>query len=278
MIDQIQIVLVLFNTKLSDCISYLSLTNSLKKINAKAELYIYDNSPSAQTVPKSRIWNIYYYHDATNPGISVAYNTAAKFAEERCKKWLFFIDQDTFFDVSYLELLIKKMNQHPDIHIFFPIMSTSDGRIVSPVKFVFMRGYYIDDLKIGRLPLKKLAIINSGLCVSIDAFLKVGGYNENIKLDFSDHYFISKLKLYYSSCYAVSDKVTHELSSFVDPPLKVISRFKYYCNGARNFMSRRNFYSIMIVSFLRCIKLSFKYWDYRFLLIYFQYFLFGKAI
>lgn len=274
MINNILFVIVLYKVKLEKSSSYVSLTECLKHTGKKGNLYVYDNTPVQQEIDYlNPYWNIEYIHDSNNSGISIAYNRAARYAESCDKKWLLFADQDTNFGKYYLKELVDKIECNLNINIFCPILETKNGVIVSPSRLVFMRGCPIKNLKTGIFPLKNISIINSGLCVSLDAFSKAGGYNENIKLDFSDHYFVSKLSKHNSHFCIVADNIQQDLSTFSDSHVKVVNRFRFYCNGAKYFLGKNNLFSLPIACTLRMLKLTYKYKDIRFFFIFCFYFI-----
>ncbi|MDB4902490.1 MAG: hypothetical protein JWQ63_1771 [Mucilaginibacter sp.] len=246
--EDVLAVLVLYKTKLSDSISFTSLTKSLQIIDRKIDLLVYDNFPKYNNNERLNgyiNWNITYYGDEDNSGVSKAYNTAASMALEKNKKWLLLLDQDTDFPIQTINEYITAINAYPKEKLFVPIMLTVDGNIISPGHLKFGRGFYSKNvkqnfysknLKSGINNLKEYSCINCGMCIDLMAFNENNGYNELIKLDFSDHDFVRRFKTHTNTFVVIDLKVKHFLSTVMKNSFhsdKV--RFKYYLDGASHF-------------------------------------------
>lgn len=232
------VVLVLYKTKLNDSKTFESLSQSLKVNNIKLELVVYDNSPefNRDTLFEYPNWHITYIHDASNSGVSKAYNTAAEVAVNLKKKWLLLLDQDTDFPTNTIISYLFAIEMYQDGKLFVPVMKINSGAIISPCYFKYMRGISIKHIDTGRNDLDKYSVINSGMCIEIDAFRKNKGYNELIMLDFADHDFIRRFKKQLTNKFIVIDLiVTHQLSSTYKNSLQSdLNRFDYYLSGGKN--------------------------------------------
>ena len=184
--------IVIYNKKISDL-------TILKKIpNKNIDIFIYDNSKLPQEIPTFENVNIYYEHDANNSGVSRAYNQAYKKAKELNKTLLLVLDQDSSFELSFIELYMKMYKEYKNDYIYAPIVCDEKktkiyspaflnnfvGKVQSFEKFVYEERYSLVDG----------SVINSGLMIPLEMFEKIGGYNEKLRLDFSDIYFIEKYK------------------------------------------------------------------------------------
>ncbi len=258
--DSILFVIVLYKCKLSDSLTYLSMLNSLTNLGFNPDILIYDNSPDIQDAPlnNQEKLNIIYVADKLNGGVSKAYNYAATIAGRK-KKWLLLFDQDTFFPTDFIQVYIKAIQKNPTEKLFAPVMLTDNDKIISPCVFKLKRGFYGKDKEPGIYSLKNRSLINCGLCINLLSFRNIGGYNEKIKLDFSDHDFVSRFNTQISDRFVLIDlKVKHQLSTALKNTLTAdIVRFDYYLEGASQFSSSFGEATILnINALLRALKLG----------------------
>jgi len=266
-IADIQAVIVLYKTGLIESSTYQSLTESLmaNKGTFKLSLLVYDNSPLPATDQnfKSDIWDITYFHDAENSGVSKAYNKGADVGLTQGKKWLLVLDQDTVFPLNSIVTYVSAINNphYQDINLFCPVL-VSEGAIISPCRLVFYKGVALKKTpKAGKFKLEDLKPINSGLMVNLLSFRSIGGYNENIKLDFSDFEFIERFSAKCSEGVILDLSCGHGLSAHkVENLNSTLVRFGYYIAGAREM--KKNISSpirIEILLWLRASKLTYTY-------------------
>ncbi len=273
--DDFVIVLVLYRTVLEDCNSFKTLVGT-SRMDKKIDLLVYDNSPEVQERPldfELQGFKVRYISDTGNPGIGKAYNTAIRFAKERSKKWILFLDQDTQIAPGMLQLYLDTINIKREIQIFATTLFGNDGRLISPSKYRFKRGFRLENIPKGKAFLKKIRPINSLLLLSAEVFETVGDYNEEIKLDFSDHEFLGRVEKHYREMYVVPADNRHSLSSSDDHDLQSIkSRFIIFCKGAHvaggsGFISGMQYF---IVCLLRALKLGIKFRALFFLKVVFK--------
>lgn len=121
--------------------------------------------------------------------------------------------------------------------------------------------------------LEKKLILYSGIVVSTEAFYVSGGFNDKIKLDFMDCYFSENYRKTYTVFYLLDLKCKHDLSSTETNVNKVLTRFGYYCEGAKYFASSKlNYTLLLFICLIRAIKLSFRFRNNKFLTIVFNVF------
>lgn len=269
-ISDIAIIIVVYNTSILECNTFKSLNNIELESNKKLNIIIYDNSPEKQTVKDTgHISIISYFHDRNNSGISIAYNLSAKTADNMNFKYLLFFDQDTTLPKYAMNSYLNAINLYIHIPLYAPILQ-SHGKIISPAKYKFKRGSLPGKLTIGINSLKYLSPLNSGICVSINIFKDVGGYNELIPLDYSDFEFISRIKTKISSFIIVDITLGHKLSSFEIQTFEIaLFRFKTLCTGLfRSNKGPLNLFFSYIVALRRCINLIYIYRDCKFLTVF----------
>lgn len=248
--------------------SIVSLSHSLESSGNELDLMIYDNSPIFQDVsrPIKGISHIFYHHNPSNPGVSTAYNEAARIARESGKKWLLFLDQDTLFPVPAIKIYAEAMTSNPGINMFAPSL-INQGYLCSPCVFWGGIGYRLSKIVTGIMSLKRRSVLNSGLLVSLEAFDTIGGFDERIQLDFSDHDFCRRFSERYGEAFILDMECEHGFSDQEKMSLEnALTRFGFFCRGAR-YSSRSffNYFTYSLVVLLRFGVLSLRYRTWRFL-------------
>jgi hypothetical protein len=112
------------------------------------------------------------------------------------------------------------------------------------------------------------------MCIKLEAFNKNNGYNELIKLDFSDHDFIKRFKKSIGDRFIVINlKVYHKLSSVTRNSFESdMVRFDYYLEGAKHIWSspgERIF--LKLHACLRSVKLFLIHQNFGFLIKLFKW-------
>jgi GT2 family glycosyltransferase len=264
MIDQIIAVVVIYNAKIEESKTLISLAKSLALNSKTMDLIVYDNSlqPCFENSSSFVVgfFNIHYVHDPSNPGVSKAYNFSAHYAQKLKKRWILLLDQDTIFPIDAISSYISGIQSHPDIKLFTPILKLSDDTIISPSNYRFKRGFALKNISPGLHSLKNISPLNSGMLINIDAFTSVGGYNEKVKLDFSDFQFIERFKKWFDQFYVLNVICLHDFSNEETSSVKLNNRFRFYCEGAKN-SERGSFgdrFIYFMVVLLRATKLVYR--------------------
>ncbi len=273
--NDLMLIIVIYNTKISD----LYLINK-KNNNANIDVFIYDNSMQEQIVPEIDGINCYYIHDKKNAGVSKGYNVGIEKAKELNKKYVILLDQDSNISCSDFEKYTLMYNKYGDDYLYTPIMYHKDkiyspgcinyfaGKVQDLNKFMYREVYSLEDK----------SLINSGLLIPLKIIDLIGNFNENIKLDFSDFYFIEKYKKFNTNVILLNLYVKHSLSGDKSNNyLKEMSRYKYYCNGAKYFnISSGNFRLFAV--FRRMLRLIVKYKSVKPIYIFAFYFIGSKRV
>jgi rhamnosyltransferase len=264
------ICIVLYKQALKSSVSFHSLLQTVNK-TIHTSILVYDNSETSQTAEikhqqtATPYLDIHYIHDASNPGVSKAYNTAAVLAAKAKKKWLLFLDQDTTLHQDFFPEALQQINQHPNICLFCPIVQYNNI-ILSPSRFMLGRSFILPSIIPGIHKAKAYSLINSGLIIQLAAFQQIGGYDEDFKMDYSDHYFIKQFKSHYSTFFVLNCVNQHQLSSFSDTdPAKVLSRYAAYIVSTRLFAAKAKSWLALWWAFLRGLKLTVQYKKLSFL-------------
>ncbi|MCX9026379.1 MAG: glycosyltransferase [Candidatus Methanoperedens sp.] len=272
--------MVLYETRLEHCESFLSLSKNLKNSGSKMDIIVYDNSPKPVYEKEARFenWIIHYIHDRSNPGVSKAYNEGFKIGKELNKKWLLLLDQDTTFPQDALAKYFDAMNSYKNSVLFAPVLMLND-KIYSPSGYYLKRGFHLKSINAGFNSIKNRTLLNSGMCISLAAFEKIGGFNEKIKLYFSDYNFIDKYRRHFVSFIVVDTICEHKMFTIENKNAEsLLNRFMYYCEGARNSSENYTDFSLYFsFAFLRAIKLSITFKTFGFIKIFYIHFLKNKG-
>lgn len=262
-------VIVLYN-----CIYKYSKTyTSFLRYVDEEDVFVFDNSKQKQFIDDE----CHYVHCPENKGLSYAYNQAALYAREKGYDWMLILDQDTTFPIGANDAYNKAVETYSDIVLFAPKHKISSGKYMSPVPFKYKRGCLQNEVPQGVVELLPYAPINSGILVRLEAFEMVGGYEEGVKLDFSDICFVEKLSKHYKEFYVLDFCCEQDFSEEVIDIDSLKRRFSIYCECASNypkysFFDRLSFFYIVT---RHCIKLLLKTKRLSFVKLYFRRFLFS---
>lgn len=250
--NQILICLVIYNEVINNTKAYKSLV--IHNVN---NTFIYDNSTDI-LLNKNSSTSKGYFHDSYNSGLSKAYNFAAKYAKDKGYKWILLTDQDTFFPENAIEIYYNAIENNPDIKLFLPRVKIGNGGFMSPVKSIHYFSKIAMQCPLGIINPEKYSIINSGLCINIDAFFKVGGYNEKVWLDFADIQFIERFANKYDKAYVLDLECIQSFSNEEQDISQKINRYKLFCNSIKHYESTNRFnkFWIFCIVLKRALSLS----------------------
>ena len=273
-IESLLIIIVVYNKALEDCESFQSLLQMTEK-DSDLNLYVYDNSKLPQKIRVTEGVSILYNHDSNNSGVSIAYNLGARYAEKTHKKWILLLDQDTTLPKRILNSYQEALQKNPSLKLFAPMLMLQNGKIFSPCIYKFKRGFHPKEVTSGVHSLYKLAPVNSGMLINLNAFLEVGGYNNKVKLDFSDFQFIERFRRKYSTFYVLDIQCLQDFSNDEVSYTSQLNRFIYYSNGARNIDKLNILDKIQYgaVVFLRAFRLTTKYKKLGFISVFIKSYL-----
>lgn len=267
-ISKILYVIVTYKEKYYECNSYISLKKSFLKSSLNDEelnIYIADNTdlegwycdknPNENTQIKIN------YCKYSNPGLSYAYNRGAEFARENGFSWVVLLDQDTILPVDFYEKYYQGTQSNQDIKIKVPITMINRSKILSPSRYIGYRSYLYKYFEKGRKKLKGHSCINTGMLIDTDFFKKVGGYNEEIKLDFTDHDFIYKCQRFIEEFEVMDVELQQDFSSVTNTKEQAIKRYYLYLRDLDAFSKgKRDKFSLFInADLLRLVKLTIQY-------------------
>lgn len=266
-------VIVIYNELIDDSDSLNSLDKAYTS-NNKLDVLVYDNSKTSQKVENTKFtnFNFIYHHNPNNPGIGVAYNLGGEIALKRSKIWLLLLDQDTNFATDFFDKMNDASLENPEIKLFAPILKLSNNTILSPCSFKFFHGSHLKQISPGINALSNNQPVNSGIMLRLEAFVKAGGYNEKVKLDYSDHQFIERFKKTEKYYYVINSVGEQNYSGLENDLDKILLRFKYYCSGMLNFETNTSYDSFLLRFFfvLKLVKNTVKHKTLNFFKVYFS--------
>lgn len=241
------------------------------------DIYIYDNSPVSTDDWCNYPGHIEYVHDPLNSGLSIAYNKAAEYAKRHNFKWLMLLDQDTSFPAGAMDLYFKAIEDYPQVQMYAPKHKIPDGRYISPTKYFLKTSYPVRKVKEGLISFNQACPINSGIMLSVVSFLNVGGYDEEVTLDFSDIRFIEKYKKYYRNFCCVNVVCLQNYSVNEKNFDKLMSRYKIFLKCAKSCKREKlgDAFGYFFTTFKRTIRLTVNTRKMAFLNTYYQEYLLG---
>lgn len=259
MINKILAIVVVYNKTIIQSDSIMSLNNDLMQLEQKLDVYIYDNSLAPTDLPElERINFVCYNHDSSNAGVSRAYNEGVKYASSIGKEWVLLLDQDTKFEKGAIECYIQSLEAYPEIKLFCPLILLENSIIFSPFRRKLKRGVSLRHVNFVKYDLKKFSPVNSGMLINIGSFIECGGYNDAVKLDFSDLEFIERFSKKNGSFLLIRTKAIQDFSNNETNVDSLNRRFLFFCQGARNCEKRTLLDKIeyLIVVFVRATMLT----------------------
>lgn len=275
--------IVIYNVKIKESVAYQSLIETIDSSKATPTIAIFDNSTEKEFIlnnqkEASNTKIIDYTSNRENPGLAAAYNYFISLGTDRHFTWLVLLDQDTLLPYD----LCKKygeaiQNIDIEIKICIPIVITNH-LIFSPSRFFWLKSFYIKNINISYLPINKFTFINSGLLLNIEFAKKIGGFNENQKVDFIDTEFWNRARKETNKIKIIDVKLKQDFSHFSHNFTQAKNRYKTYLRDLQAFkdtLQRQKFILIMI-GLLHTIKLTIKYKSI-FFLKNFSSFLFSKV-
>tara|TARA_R110002126_G_scaffold141128_2_gene285998 strand:- start:2201 stop:3055 length:855 start_codon:yes stop_codon:yes gene_type:complete len=273
-IEKVSVVIVLYKVRYEDSISFQSIL-AANRGEELLNLFLYDNSPKPQNITNAQGLNIIYHHDPDNSGVSKAYNTGADWAKQLKKSWMLILDQDTALPINIFEAYKNSLQEFPNVKMIAPLLRLDDGRIFSPFKYSFKRGFHLKSITPGEYSLFKIAPVNSGMFLDLDTFFASGGYNNAVKLDFSDFQFIERFRKLSSTFCLMNLECIQDFSDNEASFSNQLNRFKFYCEGALEISKEgiTDWLQYVAIVFVRAANLAWRYKNMEFIFVYFNSFL-----
>lgn len=271
-INSLCAIIVLYKVQLEESLAFKTLQESLRKIDKKMNLVIYDNAPYSYQNRDYDEFIIKYIPDSNNSGVSRAYNQGCKYAEIVGCKYILLLDQDTALNDDFIQNSLECLLL--DVHLVAPLLTNGEGTVLSPCGFYLGRGHSLPmkKYKIGYNKIRYRNFLNSGIIISVSLFKKVGGYNEMIPLYYSDFNFICRAKKYITQYYISENICLHDMASADYSNVSIaLKRFRYYMIGAYGCYDTLFMKLVMFMNvFCRALKLFWRTKEIGFIYLVFS--------
>lgn len=241
---RIAAVLVLYEITLEQSETYRSLL-----AQTKIPYLVYDNSQFPQPIQAEGC--IQYIHNASNVGVSTAYNTAILWAQKHAFSHLLLLDADTQFPPNafykYAEAAVKYPHKIILPHII------SNQRVVSPFYFKIGKAFYGDAIAFGNIKLGNILAINAGTLLPVAHFNFQLWYNPAILLDWSDVYAFRQMALLGAQAQHIPLILEHHLSEHsLQNTHAAMFRFSTYLDGLKQMQFKG--FENLFTTFWACLK------------------------
>lgn len=254
------IVIVLYKQTLEGCAAYQSLCKALEGSTMPMQMMVYDNSPEASSIPSNaqEFFIIQYIHDATNSGLSRAYNAALRASDQAACDWLLLMDQDTIVTAEYITEL--KGLDYKDLLInvgaIVPrVLSVNQVHKISPSKPLLGGRFSQDGIASGKV-LEMVSGINSGTLLNVGYFISIEGFSTRYTLDMLDHWYFRKLGRARKYVYVLQSEIYQELSVFGDFEKTVsVARYAQLLDAELEYMTEESLLSKLVFRFRLVIRL-----------------------
>ncbi len=269
-LDLLLVVIVIYRQKIESTAAWKSLLDEATGMGHPISLLAYDNGHTGSKLPTAKCIQLHYHRNGRNPGVSAAYNHANRVAIGLGKLWLLLLDQDTEVPKGTLARYQEAIQHFPEECLFAPRVFDRAG-LLSPYKYRLGGGRRLKVVKPGLIPLKLYKVVNSGLLVRCRTFEAVGGFDENVPLDFSDLAFLVRAENEVQHICLVDATVNTHFSGTAGflTATEALSRFGKYCLGARSFaFATGRFHELRFRSLARAIKMSIRYRHFGFIKTY----------
>lgn len=259
-LKEIFLVVVLYKTSLENSETIKSLEHV---IGEKVNLFVFDNSPIRQYDSDDfdfKSFKVRYHHDATNPGLSVAYNYALDLASNINYSWLLLLDQDTTFTKQYIQeikrLDINKIS-NAVVAIIPRVISVVGERIIAPTKML-LGGICRPIMLSSGVVTTPISGINSGTLLRISYMNSINGFSVKYTLDMLDHWYFRKIFRDGKSVYLMESIIYQDLSVFGNFEKNVpFNRYRQMLNAEAFFIKEEGLLNLLIFKlrlFLRVLK------------------------
>ena len=239
-------IVVLYNTDFHATTVWQSLLSH----EPECRVLLYENSlePLNQRYASSQVL---YHHDPDNGGVSAAYNYGARQARQLDGvEAVLLLDEDTGFETDYLQVLDQLLHDHPSINLFVPQVLYQGDFPFSPVRrgLRVHRGVMLSE---GQYSLHDYLPVNSGACIRLSAFERVGGYQESIRLDFADFDFFSRLAEVSDEFWRVDRVAQQSFSNSETNVDRLYRRYLFYLEGAHEARKNKHIRRLVDIGVLR---------------------------
>jgi GT2 family glycosyltransferase len=242
-------IIVLYKNNLENSRTIKTLEISLNK---NINLFVYDNSSERQYQEEEFVYskfNVTYFHDPLNIGLSTAYNHALELAINKRSSWILLLDQDTYFTKEYVDsiekLVIDKLGDKT-VAIIPRVDSLTNNQKISPAK-TFLGGICRPFECQKGIIKSKISGINSGTILKVDYLKSINGFNTDYTLDMLDHWYFKKIFSDGKDIFLLNATIRQDLSVLEDFEKSIsVERYEQMLNAECLFAKEENFLSLLV--------------------------------
>ena len=203
------VVVVLYNCGIDESPTCATLLIQ-RASHGRTTVLVYDNSAVSKISSVPEGWQVVL--DASNGGLSAAYNRAVDKAKAMQCEWILLLDQDTVLPDDFLEGIhqrLPKMRTWPSVVAIVPIVKAGNFQ-VSPMypKLGREKAFRGRNVVVSEW----LVAINSGACIRVDFVDEIGGFSKDFHLDYLDFWLFKMISNRHRSVYVGDVELQHELS------------------------------------------------------------------
>ena len=251
----ILVVIVLYEEKLQDSLTYKSLVCSLLSDEiANLELFVYDNSPSVNYTASDILFPHTYVHNPLNPGICKAYNEGLVMAREKNKSWLLLFDQDTTVNrdcmlasTKYADYFIDNIN----VVAIVPRIKNERKINISPCRVTNIGRFQPIKTNVPEILKHRTTALNSGTLLKVDFLNSINGFSPMFPLDMLDHWIFAQIFSQNKKVFCHAEMIEHNLSVYSKQYMEegrysrfLVSEKLYYLNEGKLVFS---FYKVFLL-------------------------------
>lgn len=229
-------IVVLYNVNYKESISYMDLIQTECYKQGKMKIICVDNSvKDFGNGELMSVQNHFYIDMCGNKGLPKAYNAAIEYLMKKNandESLIVLLDDDTHIGNEYFEKMEKA--SQTDCEIYLPIVIDQLG-ILSPS---IMRRYRCRRCtRLEQINDRNICGINSGMAIRSRVFENYR-YNEDMFLDYVDHYFIRDMKQSGKKIKIVDTILQQNFSSLTDSYEQTLKRFQIFKKDIKIFYAR----------------------------------------
>lgn len=229
---KVLIVIVLYKTKIENCIAYNSIKNEIKYF-PNMELLLYNNSIENKIESNN---GEYIYNAVSNNMLFGAYNYTYYFAKENDFDWLVLLDQDSNISLDYLNEVNKFVNNKMALEIAVPILK-ANNKILSPFKYNINKGHFLQNFNLTKLEDNEcLTAFNSGVVVKVTLITEFNGFSPDYPLDYLDFWYFKRIFELSKRVYILNCQIEHSLSLEKLSTEMTISRYLDFMRAEKLFI------------------------------------------
>lgn len=255
---KIQNAILIYNEKCSECNAIQSLYTEV----TPQYITVFDNSTNKEILLDNerfcKFEKINYCSFGKNLGLAKAFNNFLNMNID--SEWISFFDQDSIIPKDYHKKLIESIEKY-NVNLHAPVV-VADNYIMSPRHF---RNNIVGSKMKNMFdnPHENITVINSGLTINTEIFLKLNGYNERLFLDYLDHDLVSRYLKLGEKIAIFPSKLQQNFSSKTESNVDADKfRCKIFCQDILEYAEERGIFQKLYVRSLitkRILRLSIKY-------------------